>query len=65
MLGMFKTKPIADLEREAERGGMKRSLGPVNLTAIGVGAIVGAGIFVLTGHAAAQYAGPSIMISFV
>ena len=65
MQGIFRTKPIADLQREAEGGGMKRALGPVNLTAIGVGAIIGAGIFVLTGHAAAQYAGPSIMVSFV
>jgi APA family basic amino acid/polyamine antiporter len=40
-------------------------LGPVNLTTLGVGAIIGAGIFVLTGQAAAQYAGPAITLSFV
>jgi len=40
-------------------------LGPVNLTALGIGAIIGAGIFVLTGQAAAQYAGPAIVFSFI
>ncbi len=40
-------------------------LGPVNLTALGIGAIIGAGIFVLTGQAAAKYAGPAIVYSFV
>jgi hypothetical protein len=40
---------------------LKRALGPVNLTALGIGAIIGAGIFVLTGQAAAQYAGPAIV----
>jgi APA family basic amino acid/polyamine antiporter len=44
---------------------MKRSLGAVTLTAMGVGAIIGAGIFVLTGPAAAQYAGPGIILSFI
>jgi APA family basic amino acid/polyamine antiporter len=44
---------------------LKRALGPVNLTSLGIGAIIGAGIFVLTGHAAAQYAGPAIVCSFV
>jgi APA family basic amino acid/polyamine antiporter len=41
-----------------------RSLGPVSLTALGVGAIIGAGIFVLTGAAAARYAGPAVVLSF-
>jgi APA family basic amino acid/polyamine antiporter len=44
--------------------GLKRTLGPVNLVAIGVGGIIGAGIFVLTGQAAANYAGPAIILSF-
>jgi APA family basic amino acid/polyamine antiporter len=44
---------------------LKRALGPVNLTALGIGAIIGAGIFVLTGQAAAKYAGPAIVFSFV
>jgi len=45
--------------------GLKRTLGRLNLTSLGIGAIIGAGIFVLTGQAAAQYAGPGIVISFV
>src|SRR5574337_1066431 len=44
---------------------LKRVLGPLNLTTLGVGAIIGAGIFVLTGQAAAQYAGPAIVLSFI
>jgi APA family basic amino acid/polyamine antiporter len=46
-------------------GGLERTLGPWNLLALGIGAIIGAGIFVITGTAAAQYAGPAIMLSFV
>ncbi len=46
-------------------GGLKRALGVIDLLGIGIGAIIGAGIFVLTGQAAAQYAGPGIVISFV
>ena len=55
------------LAREAEDGAheLHRALGPLDLTALGVGAIIGAGIFVLTGHAAAQHAGPAIILSFV
>jgi APA family basic amino acid/polyamine antiporter len=45
--------------------GLKRVLGPWHLIFLGVGAIVGAGIFVITGHAAAQYAGPAVTLSFV
>jgi APA family basic amino acid/polyamine antiporter len=44
---------------------LKRALGPVNLVALGIGAIIGAGIFVLTGQAAANYAGPAIVYSFI
>ena len=44
---------------------MKRTLGPFNLVSLGVGAIIGAGIFVMTGQAAAVYAGPAVAISFV
>src|SRR4029079_17390416 len=44
---------------------LKRALGPVNLTALGIGGIIGAGIFVLTGQAAAKYAGPGIVFSFI
>ena len=44
---------------------LKRVLGPLNLTLLGIGGIIGAGIFVLTGQAAAQYAGPAIVLSFI
>lgn len=62
------TKSIDELIKQgnvSEEGGLRRTLGPLNLTALGVGAIIGAGIFVLTGQAAAQYAGPAIVISFI
>src|SRR5271163_3154007 len=65
---LFATKPIDVLMREAaDTGGhsLKRALGPVNLVTLGIGAIIGAGIFVLTGSAAAKYAGPAIVLSFV
>ncbi len=65
--GLFVKKTIKSLLDEAQesRHGMKRSLGAVSLTALGIGAIIGAGIFVLTGPAAADYAGPGILISFI
>jgi APA family basic amino acid/polyamine antiporter len=63
----FARKEFSSLhaESEATHGGLKRALGPSDLLALGVGAIIGAGIFVLTGSAAAKYAGPAITISFV
>jgi APA family basic amino acid/polyamine antiporter len=64
---LFRRKPAAALMAEAEShaGGLKRALGALDLTLLGIGAIVGAGIFVLTGVAAAKYAGPAIVLSFV
>ena len=64
---LFKVKPIQQFLTESAdtEHGFKKSLTATNLTALGVGAIVGAGIFVLTGQAAAQYAGPAIVISFI
>ena len=53
------------LEADDEHHGLKRVLGPLNLVSLGIGAIIGAGIFVLTGQAASQYAGPAISLSFV
>jgi len=50
---------------DAEGQSLSKTLGPFSITAMGIGAIIGAGIFVLTGTAAAQYAGPGIMLSFV
>jgi len=63
---LFLTKPLDQLMDESkDSGGLKRSLTALNLTTLGIGAIIGAGIFVLTGQAAAQYAGPAIVISFI
>ncbi len=62
----LRRKPVAELQAEAVNDQrLHRTLGPVNLVALGVGAIIGAGIFVLTGHAAAEFAGPGIVLSFV
>ncbi|MBS0621141.1 MAG: amino acid permease [Verrucomicrobia bacterium] len=65
--GLFAKKTIKSLVDEAAegKGGLKRHLSALNLTALGIGAIIGAGIFVLTGQAAAEYAGPGILISFI
>jgi APA family basic amino acid/polyamine antiporter len=65
-MNIFRRKHAIHLQAEALADqSLKRALGPVNLTALGVGCVIGAGIFVLTGQAAAQYAGPAIVISFV
>ncbi len=63
---MLTRKPLEQLLQEADGAhGLRRVLGAANLVSIGVGGIIGAGIFVLTGHAAAQYAGPAIILSFL
>ena len=64
---LLRRKPTETLLADAgpHAGGLKRALGVVDLTFLGIGAIVGAGIFVLTGVAAAKYAGPAISLSFV
>ena len=59
------TKSIAQLQVEAGRGVLRRTLGPVHLTALGVGSIIGTGIFVLTGTAAARHAGPALVLSMI
>src|SRR5437773_7920361 len=65
-MNLFRRKNVAALQQEAQADqNLKRALGPVNLTTLGIGAIIGAGIFVLTGRAAAQYAGPAIVFSFI
>src|SRR5580698_11288033 len=63
--GIFRRKSVAQIQAEHEHGELKRSLGALNLVLLGIGCIIGTGIFVLTGHAAAEWAGPGIMISFV
>lgn len=66
MSKLFQTKPISQLINESEADhGLHKTLSATNLTTLGVGAVIGAGIFVLTGQAAAQYAGPAIVISFL
>ena len=65
---LLRIKPMSMLSQEAGEQGehtLKRSLGAVNLITLGIGAVIGAGIFVLTGQAAALYAGPAVALSFV
>lgn len=62
---MFARKSIAQVQRESASSELKRSLGKWNLLLLGVGCIIGAGIFVRTGSAAALHAGPAVMLSFV
>ncbi|HXY51968.1 MAG TPA: amino acid permease [Terriglobales bacterium] len=66
-LRLFAKKDLSALIEEADDSGhgLRRALGPLNLITLGIGAIIGAGIFVITGQAAAQFAGPAIVISFV
>src|SRR5512132_3090699 len=67
-MSIFATKSIEQLKAESEVTGehtLKRVLGPINLVTLGIGAIIGTGIFVLTGQAAAQYAGPAIVLSMI
>ncbi len=66
MSKLFITKPLSLLMAESKSDqGLRKSLSAFNLTTLGIGAVIGAGIFVLTGQAAAQYAGPAIVISFL
>src|SRR5437667_3543347 len=59
-------KSLDTLRKEMESDNrLRRALGPISLTSLGVGATIGAGIFALTGRAAAQDAGPAIIISFI
>ncbi|MFI4934612.1 MAG: APC family permease [Caulobacterales bacterium] len=62
---IFQRKPVELIHAETDHSELKRSLGALNLVLLGIGCIIGTGIFVLTGHAAAEWAGPGIMISFV
>lgn len=62
---MFARKSIAQVQRETATSELKRTLGPWNLLLLGVGCIIGAGIFVRTGNAAALHAGPAVLLSFV
>lgn len=66
-MSLFSRKPIADIVAQAESGKvkMKRVLGASDLILLGIGAIIGAGLFSITGIAAANHAGPAIIISFI
>jgi basic amino acid/polyamine antiporter, APA family len=66
-VSLFATKPIARIMRESEGGAhqLKRSLGPVNLVALGIGAIIGAGLFAITPVATHENAGPAVIFSFI
>src|SRR3712207_390969 len=67
-MALSSKKSITLLQQEAAaegHGTLRRALDATNLTLLGIGAIIGAGIFVLTGTAAAQYAGPAVVLSFV
>jgi len=67
-VNLFARKSIDELQADATAEGehsLKRELGPLNLISLGIGAIIGTGIFVLTGTAAAQHAGPAIVFAFI
>lgn len=67
-MSLFATKPIARIIAEAEETGehtLKKALSALDLTMLGIGAIIGTGIFVLTGQAAGKHAGPAVIISMV
>ncbi|MCL6544427.1 MAG: amino acid permease [Bryobacteraceae bacterium] len=66
-MDLLATKPLSRIAAESEGGAhsLKRTLGPASLVALGIGAIIGAGLFSLTGIAAAEHAGPAIALSFV
>lgn len=61
----FRRKPLASYSRDIQTSELKRTLGKWELTAIGIGAVIGGGIFVLTGVAANLYAGPALALSFI
>ena len=65
-MNLFRTKPVAAvIEAEGGEHTLKRALTAHHLVLLGIGAVIGAGIFVMTGNAAANYAGPAIILSFV
>lgn len=66
-MGIWKKKTLQDFENASEAGTvqLKRSLGPWQLISLGIGVVIGAGLFSITGLAAAQHAGPAIILSFI
>lgn len=63
--GSSRRKSLQRIEKENSNQRLSRTLGPLQLTMLGVGSTIGAGIYVMTGTAAANYAGPSILLSFI
>ena len=64
-LDFLRTKSIEEYQTDAASSHLRRTMGALDVTLLGVGVIVGTGIFVLTGVAAAKYAGPALMLSFL
>src|SRR6185295_9776224 len=67
-MSLFATKPISRIIAEAEESGehtFKKALTSLDLTTLGIGAIIGTGIFVLTGQAAGKHAGPAVIMSMI
>jgi APA family basic amino acid/polyamine antiporter len=64
-MNLFTKKSLAQLDQESERNPLRRSLGRTQLIALGVGSIIGTGIFVMTGTAASQNAGPALVLSMI
>ena len=64
-MSLWTKKSVAELQEAAAGAVLRRSLGPLDLTALGIGSIIGTGIFVLTGTAASQHAGPALVVSMV
>ena len=64
-MNLFRTKSIEQMRAAAENSGMAKTLGAFDLILLGIGCVIGTGIFVLTGVAAAKYAGPAVTISFI
>jgi basic amino acid/polyamine antiporter, APA family len=62
---LFQRRSIESLQTDAQTSGLPRTLSAFNLVLLGIGCIVGAGIYVLPGLAAAHFAGPAVMLSFL
>jgi APA family basic amino acid/polyamine antiporter len=65
LVGIFRTKSIEEYQSDVKNTHLRREMGALDVTMLGIGVIVGTGIFVLTGVAAAKYAGPALMVSFL
>ena len=65
-MSLFRTKSVASLQAQAAAPtGLKRELTVSNLISLGIGSVIGAGVFVLSGQTAAQYSGPAIALAYV